>query len=114
MKDYTLSEIKAHCNHMTGRNNEGPDCDRCAEENLELHKFCVDNIYPCPCRFEVESRDMIELPCKEHFVHEHDDGHVTENWRVFYRGEFALIETAFFLTEAEADTFLADLKGGKQ
>ena len=63
---------------------------------------------------EGKPRDMIELPCKEHFVYKHDDGHITENWRVFYRAEFALIGTAVFPTEPEADAFLADLKGGER
>ena len=65
--------------------------------------------------------DMITLPCKEHFTYTHDNGYISENGRVYYRGEFDLIETAFFLTELEADAFLNELlqnaqqlKGGEQ
>ena len=57
--------------------------------------------------------DIIALPCKEHFTYTHDNGHITENWRVYYRSEFELIETAIFQTEPEADAFLEKLKGGK-
>ena len=57
-----------------------------------------------------DNDNVIELPCKEHFVYKHDDGHITENWRVFYRAEFALIGTAVFQTEPEADAFLEELK----
>ena len=110
MKDFTLSEIKTKC---TG------NCFKCDERNEELSKFCRRFIKTyddreMPRDWDIEPRDMIELPCKEHFTYTHDNGHITENWRVFYRGEFALIETAFFPTEAEADAFIAELKGGKQ
>ena len=109
MKDYTLSEIKAHCNRMTGRNNEGPDCDRCEEENLELYRFCIDNIYPCPRRFEVEPRDMIELPCKLPAVS-------GKQLQVVYRDKCGCVRSKPYDLdeEPEADTFLADLKGGKR
>lgn len=63
---------------------------------------------------DIEQSDVIELPCKEHFVYEHDNEHITENWRVFYRAGYAFIGTAVFETESEADAFLAELKGGKQ
>lgn len=93
MRDYLLSEIKnANLSELT-------DC----VELTHIHFLIKD------CN--IERRDMIELPCKEHFTYTHDNGHITENWRVFYRGEFSLIETAFFSTEQEADEFLVKLKG---
>lgn len=93
MRDYLLSEIKnANLSELT-------DC----VELTHIHFLIKD------CN--IEPRDMIELPCKEHFTYTHDNGHITENWRVFYRGQFALIETAFFSTEQDADEFLAKLKG---
>ena len=107
MKDYRLSEIKEICKSMTG--NGG--CLKCTLYPNVCLKTLIDVV---PNKWDIEPRDMIELPCKEHFTYTHDNGHITENWRVFYRGEFALIETAFFPTEAEADAFIAELKGGKQ
>ena len=110
MKDFTLSEIKTKC---TG------NCFKCDERNEELSKFCrrfIKTHDDCemPRDWDIEPRDMIELPCKEHFFCMRDDGHITENWRVFYRGEFALIETAIFPTEPEADAFLAKKKTEKE
>ena len=95
------------------------DLRRC-EEYTDIGGYYIDhegtarNLYYEGYRKLGEPRDMIELPCKEHFVYKHDDGHITENWRVFYRAEFALIGTAVFPTEPEADAFLADLKGGER
>lgn len=103
MKDYRLSEVQAIC---VKRKRINAGCIGC-----EMEEFCFALSPAC---VDIEPRDMIELPCKEHFVYKHDDGHITENWRVFYRAEFALIGTAVFPTEPEADAFLAELKGGKR
>ena len=103
MKDFTLSEVKAHCKARVGKYPF--PCKGC-----EMEVVCKSTL---PVGWDIEPRDMIELPCKEHFVYEHDGGHVTENWRVFYRAGYAFIGTAVFDTEREADAFLADLKGVK-
>lgn len=106
MKDYRLSEIKEICELET----QNGGCLKC----FFYPNSCLKMFKGVPRRWDIEPRDMIELPCKEHFTYTHDNGHITENWRVFYRSELALIETAFFSTEPEADAFLAKLKGGKQ
>ena len=108
MKDYTLSEAKKIC-------EEHRTCDDCPLKIITQRGIgCMFWIMPRKWQNDFEQPDVIELPCKEHFVYKHDDGHITENWRVFYRAEFALIGTAVFPTEPEADAFLADLKGGKR
>ncbi len=108
MKDYTLSEAKKIC-------EEHRTCSDCPLKIITQRGIgCVFCNIPSQWQNDIEPRDMIELPCKEHFVYKHDDGHITENWRVFYRAEFALIGTAVFPTEPEADAFLADLKGGER
>ena len=103
MKDYRLSEIKNH-----DRNKDWEVCDDELLSPLEIAR--LRDIHDDILYTNIEPRDMIELPCKSHFVYEHDDGHITENWRVFYREEFALIGTAVFPTEPEADAFLEELK----
>ena len=113
MKDYTLSEIVAHCKKM--KESENP-CSLCKVQNNDIHELCQNEFDSMPAVWDkmygdIEPRDMIELPCKEHFTYTHDNGHITENWRVFYRSELALIETAIFPTEPEADAFLEKLKG---
>lgn len=108
MKDYRLSEVKEICKRQYG------NCYGCPLRNGNHLLLCRFARSPESWNFDIEPRDMIELPSKERFVYKHDDGHITKNWRVFYRGEFALIETAFFPTEQEANAFLADLKGEKK
>ena len=103
MKDYRLSEVQAIC---VKRKRINAGCIGC-----EMEEFCFALSPAC---VDIEPRDMIELPCKEHFTYTHHNGHITENWRVYYRSEFDLIETAIFPTEAEADAFLEKLRGGKR
>ena len=107
MKDYRLSEIQNHNFNELWALSDDIAKRRLEFEFLRKAQYSLEHL-------DIEPRDMIELPCKEHFVYKHDDGHITENWRVFYRAEFALIGTAVFPTEPEADAFLADLKGGKR
>ena len=107
MKDYRLSEIKNHNFNELWALSDDIAKRRPEFEFLRKAQYSLEHL-------DIEPRDMIELPCKEHFVYKHDDGHITENWRVFYRAEFALIGTAVFPTEPEADAFLAELKGGKR
>ena len=107
MKDYRLSEIQNHNWNRLWDLGDDIAKRRLEFEFLRKAQYSLEHL-------DIEPRDMIELPCKEHFVYTHDDGHITENWRVFYRAEFALIGTAVFETEPEADAFLADLKGGKR
>lgn len=111
MKDYTLSEVASVCISKQTLYNGTVlyDCKNC-----EFEQICSPTKWGSKVGEIIEPRDMIELPCKEHFTYTHDNGHITENWRVFYRSELALIETAFFPTETEADAFLAELKGSKQ
>lgn len=111
MKDYTLSEVASVCISKQTLYNGTVlyDCKNC-----EFEQICSPTKWGSKVGEIIEPRDMIDLPCKEHFIYTHNDGHITENWRVFYRSELALIETAFFSTEPEADAFLEKLKGCKQ
>ena len=106
MKDYRLSEIKTKC---TG------NCFKCDERNEELSKFCrrfIKTHDDCemPRDWDIESRDMIELPYKE--FHEVYAGHGL--WFVFYRTEGGLIDSRYFNEEPEADAFLIELRGSKK
>ena len=113
MKDYRLSEIKEICEAMHNKYGENA-CIYC--ENEGLGDFCnveFEN-YPIDWYVDIEPRDMIELPCKD-YVFFKDEEDEEEYWFVYYRStEFNCIDCKFFETEAEADAFLAELKGGKQ
>lgn len=105
MKDHRLSELEfcdCHCPY----HGEPNGCNR-AEGECEAYRQYLELV---ELEEETKSKDMIELPCKEHFVYKHKDGHITENWRVYYRGKFDFIETAISQIEAEADAFLAELR----
>ena len=100
MKDYRLSEIIAECEKQENCN----DCP-CGD-------FCkyVDVFSEYPAEWnDIEPRDMIELPCKCKST-------VNRDWLVYYRSKYdcGLIEQQAFSSEAEADAFLAELKGDKK
>ena len=104
MKDYRLSEIKACCKTRVGKYPK--PCNDC-----EMKAVCQDTL-PLGWDIEprVEPRDTVELPCKEHRVNDYGDV-----WDVYYRDErYGFVRHECRGTEAEADEFLAELKGGKQ
>lgn len=107
MKDYTLSEIKAHCEKMHDRYG-GEACIRCEKG---ISGFCMGQFLSKPCFGwnDIEPRDMIELPYKE--FHEVYAGQGL--WFVFYRAEGRLMDSRYFNEEESADAFLAELKGGR-
>lgn len=97
MKDYTLSEVKAHCKARVGKYPF--PCRGC-----EMEVICKSTL---PVGWDIEPRDMLDLPCKQEieFSKEHSE------WQVVWRDDFIQrIRFADFPTESEADAFLADLK----
>ena len=97
MKDYRLSEIKAHCKARVAK-YQNP-CKGC-----EMEVVCKSTL---PVGWNIEPRDMIELPYKEF----HEVYHGQGLWFVFYRAEGGLMGSRYFNEEPEADAFLAELKG---
>ena len=72
MKDCRLSEIVAHCKEC--QNHKEP-CTYCGQTNEELHDFCASEFVAAPYGWEermgdIEPRDMIDLPRKEHVFKE--------------------------------------------
>lgn len=109
MKDYRLSEIKAICEKMHNEFGENA-CIYC--ENNGLGDFCSVEFenYPTDWYVDIEPRDMIELPCKE--LRTESFGNI---WDVYHRNaKYGFIQHEYFNTEAEADAFLAELKGDKK
>lgn len=107
MKDYRLSEIKAICKKMQEEYGSNA-CDMCENTLYEVEQFCIHKIGDdCPCDWgNIEPRDMIELPYKEHIFREGGDF-----WVVYYRNaKYGCIDGKWFNTEAKADEFLANLK----
>lgn len=110
MKDYRLSEIVTHCKEMHDRYGEKA-CDNC-----DGARFCENQYANIPRYWtdehDIEPRDMIELPCKIPLTA--INGQVL-SWQVAYRSVLGIgdIRTRLFDTEAEADAFLAELKGAK-
>lgn len=97
MKDYRLSEVKECCKHMCAKFPK--PCKDC-----EMQAICKDTL---PLGWDIEPRDMIELPCKEHRVNAYGDV-----WDVYYRDYecYGKIDNKIFFTEANADEFIAQLK----
>ena len=97
MKDYRLSEIKEICKN----NYYGNGCGEC-----ELFSFCSNNFDFLPIQWQVEPRDMIELPCKMEY-----EGKYGKCWKVYYRNVLdGTIENQGFYDEEQADEFLQELK----
>ena len=96
MKDYRLSEIKYIC-------EKTESCKNCECSGL---CFVLTDMRSLT---EIEPRDMIDLPCKEHRINR--NLHVID---VYYRNpKFGFIEHDVFPSETEADKFLQELKNGK-
>ena len=108
MKDYRLSEMRDIC---AGHFCERGACEYCEAQDKELHDFCQEYFgTTCPASYsDIEPRDMIELPCKCKST-------VNRDWLVYYKSKYdcGLIEQQAFSSEAEADAFLAELKGDKK
>ena len=97
MKDYRLSEIKAHCKARVAK-HQNP-CKGC-----EMEVVCKDTF---PVGWDIEPRDMIELPCKE----KNTWGNLV-SYDVIFRDKYGHTHIIHdFFDEAKADAFLADLKG---
>ncbi len=101
MKDYRLSEIK---------NGYWGDSD--------ITKSRGEYELLCELQYDledenIEPRDMLELPCKIPLTA--INGQVL-SWQVVYRSVLGTgdIRTRLFGSEAEADAFLAELKGDKE
>ena len=106
-----------------GKQGAGAVGDLTAEEVFKIFKYCYEhdtNTYwgdvhcyeehPACKENDIEPRDMIELPCKEHRVNDYGDV-----WDVYYRDErYGFVRHECRGTEAEADAFLAELKGDKE
>ena len=103
MKDYTLSKIKSICTKQSV--NGG--CETCEIGTQD----CIINACK-PCNWYIEPSDMIELPCKIKVAYLDD----VFAWQVLRRNKNGDVETVndIFGTEADADAFLANLKGGKK
>lgn len=103
MKDYTLSEIKAHCKVRVAKYHN--PCKGC-----EMEVVCKSTL---PLGWEIEPRDMIELPCVN-VATISPFGKEIKLYEVHYRdNKTNAILTKICKTEPEADAFLAELKGGK-
>ena len=111
MKDYLLSEIKEYCKqqcvrfakpYKNGTKLLSP-CKKC--EMLET--ICKETL---PVGWDIEQRDMIELPRKEEFEFVQNYGMV-RHWRVYYLDkENNIMQHKYFLSEFEADEFIEKLK----
>lgn len=115
MKDYRLSEIRDICETMHNEFGEYA-CIYC--ENNGLGDFCTVEFVDSPTDWyvDVEPRDMIELPCKIEVNADPCKIEVNADpykWQVIWRGSYR-IHTCEFYTEAEADAFLAELKGDRK
>lgn len=98
MKDYRLSEIKAHCKARVAK-HQNP-CKGC-----EMEVVCKDTF---PVGWDIEPRDMLDLPCK--LTATRADGSTV--YEIVHRGFVSkLICVSDFDTEPEADAFLTNLKG---
>lgn len=107
MKDFTLSEMKAHCTKVI---QSGKDCTYCKKYDPSLYNFCMKGLSDIPAewKMDIEPRDIIELPCKELVKY---SGKPT--WVVHYRDKKLGFYTVMFDSEPEADVFLAGLKDRK-
>ena len=92
MKDYRLSEIRAYCKTTIG------GCNNCNVQN-ECHLLSAQQ----PHGWDIEPRDMIELPYKEPSL---VPG--IEYFDVFYRDTNGKVARTTYACEAEADTFIAE------
>lgn len=108
MKDYTLSEVMARCSKLIEKYGAENACDYCRNDE-ELYDFCNEKLSDIPCEwkltFDPEPRDIMELPCKQ--TMKVDDSPTF--WNVFFRSKYG-VDFEFFMDEAEADEFLAELK----
>ena len=99
MKDFRLSEIKEICK------NGGccPLIMNCGGNRGNL----------APSYWEIEPRDMIELPCKIPLAL--TDGTTTfKVWQLVYRGNDGRVIERIYTTEIEANKALQELKGEKR
>lgn len=112
MKDYRLSEIKEICEEK---------CNSCSLKEIPCKSCKMQEICKTlnwqkyyrgfsPNNWELEPRDMIDLPCKQAL----GKAFMAYKWEVFFRLKDGVIGSKLFDTEPEADAFLAGLKGGKQ
>ena len=113
MKDYTLSEISDICVEMcNSRSLKEIPCKSCKMQ--EICKTLNWQKYHrgfSPNNWDIEPRDMIELPCKQEIKFSEE----RSEWQVVWRDDFIQrIRFADFTTESEADEFWAKLKGGKK
>lgn len=110
MKDYTLSEMIAHCKEMHKKYGNKA-CDNCGGEKA---RFCENQFANIPQNwtdeYDIEPRDIMELPYKQRKV----DLCKKPFWRVFYRKNGEVFIQDFIKTEAEADNFIQELKGKEQ
>lgn len=107
MKDYRLSEIKEICKKMQveyGSNS----CDMCENLHYDVEQLCCHKFEEgCPCNFnDIEPRNMIELPCKQQY----HDSVFGLAWIVLWCNQNGNIDGKNFITEDDADEFLAKLK----
>ena len=108
MKDYRLSEMEfcdCHCPYHgepNGCNRPEGECEA-YRQYLELVEF----------EKEIKSGDMIELPCKRPITAINEQVLL---WQVLYNSPLFKGEVLIkhFGTEAEADAFIAQLKGDKE
>ena len=112
MKDYLLSEIKEYCKQRCVKfakpyKNETKLLSPCKKCEM-LETICKETL---PVGWDIEPRDMIELPYKQEIKF---SGECSE-WQIVWRDDFIQrIRFADFPTEAEADEFLRGLKEDKQ
>ena len=102
MKDYRLSEIQNHNWNRLWDLGDDIAKRRLEFEFLRKAQYSLEHL-------DIKPRDMIEVPCK---LEVHIDGADTALWQVVYRIDE--ICTKLFKVEAEADAFLAELKGGER
>lgn len=100
MKDYKLSEIKDICKYRKA--NFSHPCDGCEFWNVVCDEWTTSFE-----TLDIEPRDMIELPCKQYIT-------TKKCWFVYYRDKAGDVLPMFCGNEAEADEFLAGLKGNKK
>lgn len=102
MKDYTLSEIQKICKNRV-EHIKNP----CKECEMRINHICNNTL---PIGWQIDKRDIADLPCKIVYSLPYSG---IKRALVVYQEEGKIGFQDDF-TEAEADAFIAELKGGKQ
>ena len=110
MKDYLLSEIeKCYNQEQNIRRTEDTPCQYC--DLFEICNVVSKRTHSNYGKWEIEPRDIIELPRKEEFEFVQNYGMV-RHWRVYYldKENNNIMRHQYFLSEFEADEFIEKLK----